>query len=68
MEDPGIFRGGGGQLGTTGVGLGLLSQESDSGPFGTGCVNMIISNDPFRRYSAFQNYTHIEWIHQYMYP
>ena len=23
------------------------AQGSDSGPFGTGCVNMIISNDPF---------------------
>ena len=22
-------------------------QGSDSGPFGTGCVNMIFSNDPF---------------------
>ena len=48
--------------------LGYITQGSDSGPFRTGCVNMFFSNDPFRRYSIFQNCTHIEWIPHYLYP
>ena len=57
------------------------SQGSDPGSFGTGCVNMFFSNDPFQRYSIFQGppsyvpkmnglllkYTHIEGVFQIPY-